>query len=227
MNIEIVKGPGNAAAKITLDGDERVTAEGGAMIAAGAGVDIETTTRAKGKGGLLSGFKRMLGGESFFLNHFTAPADGGEVWLAAALSGDMCVIDVPECGLAVEGGGFVACEQPVEMDVGWQGFKSLFSGEGLFWLKVDGSGRIVINSFGGIYTVDVDGEYIVDTGHIVAFENSLSFRVSKAAGSWMTAFLGGEGLVSRFSGKGRIWCQSHNPSGFGSLLGPKLKPRES
>ena len=73
--------------------------------------------------------------------------------------------------------------------------------------------------------MDVDGEYIVDSGHIVAFEESLDFTITKAGSSWLHSILGGEGLVCKFRGRGRVWMQSHNPSSFGKHLGPKLKPR--
>ncbi|MFW5894135.1 MAG: TIGR00266 family protein [Verrucomicrobiota bacterium] len=226
MTIEIVKGPGNAAAHVTLEGNERITSEGGAMIAASGDLQVTTDTRGGNGGGFLKSMRRAIGGESFFVNHYTAPASGGELFLGTTLAGDMTVIDVPESGLAIEGGGFVAGEDGVSIDMSWKGFKSLFSGEGLIWLKAEGNGRVVVNSFGGMYTVDVDGEYIVDTGHIVAFENTLDFRVRKSGSSWLGALLGGEGLVCRFSGQGRVWCQSHCRSAFGRILGPKLKPRK-
>ncbi len=66
---------------------------------------------------------------------------------------------------------------------------------------------------------------IVDTGHIVAFNETLDFTLSKAGKSWMSSLLGGEGLVCKFQGQGTVWCQSHNPKSFGQALGPKLKPR--
>ena len=95
----------------------------------------------------------------------------------------------------------------------------------MFWLKCHGDGDLFLSSFGAIYEVLVDGEYVVDTGHIVAFDDTLQFSIGKASGSWIGSFLGGEGLVCRFSGQGRLLCQSHNPPSFGALLGPKLKPR--
>ncbi|MGL5836660.1 MAG: AIM24 family protein, partial [Waterburya sp.] len=71
----------------------------------------------------------------------------------------------------------------------------------------------------------VDGEYIVDTGHIVAFERSLNFSIAKASSSLIGSFLGGEGFVCRFKGKGKVFCQTHNPGAFGSTVGSKLPPR--
>ena len=225
MQVEIVHRPGNAAARVRLAGGESCTAEGGAMIAMSGDMRIDTSTHKKGKGGVLKAMKRMLGGESFFLNHFTAGAQGGDLWLATTLAGDMMTYDLNRENLIVQGGSFVACEPSVEIDLGWQGMKTLLAGEGLFWINLKGTGKVIVNSFGGIYPIAVDGEHIVDTGHIVAFNETLNFTLSKAGKSWMSSILGGEGLVCKFEGKGTVWCQSHNPGSFGRSLRPFLKPR--
>lgn len=225
MKIEITMGPGSSVAKVTLEPKEDFTSEGGAMIAMSSDVDIETNTYKKnGSGSIMKGLKRMFSGESFFVNHFTAGSNGGEVYLAQTLPGDMMVKELNNEKIIVQSGSFVASESSVEVDFNWQGLKSMFSGEGLFWLGIHGSGKVLLNSFGAIYPVQVDGAYIVDTGHIVAFESSLKFNISKAGKSWISSFLGGEGLVCRFEGKGIVWCQSHNPNSFGSSLSPNLKP---
>ena len=101
----------------------------------------------------------------------------------------------------------------------------MFSGESAFWLSATGKGTVILNSFGAIYPIEVDGEYIVDTGHIVAFQESLNFSISKAGTSWINSYFGGEGLVCRFKGKGTVWCQSHNDNSFGFTLTPGLTPR--
>ena len=93
-------------------------------------------------------------------------------------------------------------------------------------LRASGSGPVAFNSFGGIREVAVDGPYVVDTGHIVAFEDSLQFKVGKFGG-WMSFFLGGEGLICTFSGKGTLWIQTRNPNEFGRTLGPLLPKRQS
>lgn len=225
MDVQLLHGPGNSAAKVSLGGGETCTAEGGAMIAMSADMTIETTTHKKSSGGVGRALKRMLAGESFFLNHFTASAQGGELWLSTTLSGDMMQYQLEDESLIVQGGSFVACEPSVEIDMGWQGFKSLFAGENVFWLYLKGRGKVIVNSFGAIYPIEVSGEHIVDSGHIVAFNDRLSFSVSKAGKSWLSSFLGGEGLVCRFRGQGTVWCQSHNSTAFGRLLGPKLRSR--
>ena len=225
MEIEILQGPGNSAAKISLAPNESCTAEGGSMIAMSGDMSITTTTQQRSGGGLLKAAKRMLAGESFFINHFTAGHDGGELYLAATLSGDMMTYDLDNENLIVQGGSFVACDPGVNLDLGWEGFKSFLSGESIFWIHLNGTGPVVLNSFGAIYPIEVDGEHIVDTGHIVAFNETLNFSITKAGKSWLASFLGGEGLVCKFQGQGTVWCQSHNASSFGSTLGPMLKPR--
>jgi uncharacterized protein (TIGR00266 family) len=224
MDIELVHSPGNTAARITLTANETVTAEGGAMIAMSGDLNITTSTHKRGKGSVLKAVKRMIAGESIFLNHFSSSRTGAELWLGTPLPGDMLVRELDKETFIVQGGSFVACEQGVEVDLGFEGFKNLFSGESLFWVHLKGKGKVIVNSFGAIYAQEVDGEFIVDTGHIVAFTETLNFSLSKAGGSWLHSILGGEGIVCRFKGKGTVWCQSNNPRSFGSLLRPDLKP---
>lgn len=195
------------------------------MIAMRGNFSIESQTQARQRS-IMSGLKRLVGGESFFQNYFTLnDATPGELIFAASLPGDMLMLNPSPVGIIAEGGSFVVRSSGVALDTTWQGMKSVFSGEGLFWLRLHGEGTVVLNTFGALYSIDVDGEYLVDTGHIVAFEETLTFSITKAGSSWLSSFLGGEGLVCRLSGKGRLWCQSHNPPGFGRLVGPKLRPR--
>ena len=224
MKVDIIHGPGNAAARVNLANNETVVAEGGAMVAMSSHVAIRTTTHQKSKGGILRGLKRLLSGESFFLNHFTATAEGAHVTLAPTLSGDIHALELNNDRIIVQSGSYVASEASVEMNTGWQGFQSLFAKEGLFWINLFGQGKVLVNSFGAIYPIKVEGEYIVDTGHIVAFDETLKFSLSKAGKSWFSSILGGEGLVCRFQGTGTVWCQSHNASAFGRSLGQQLKP---
>ncbi len=225
MKIEILERPAFSAAKITLALGEEVTAESGAMIAMSAGIDVETRASKKGGGGMLAGLRRMFAGENFFLNHFTARKDGESVLLGPSLVGDILHHPLASGNLIVQGTSWLASSEGVNIDATWQGFTSaLFSGESVFWVKCSGQGDVLLSSFGAIYEIQVDGEYVVDTGHIVAFEDTLQFEVGKSAATWLQSFLGGEGIACRFRGVGRLWCQSHNPPAFGGELGPMLKP---
>ncbi len=167
----------------------------------------------------------MLAGESLFLSTFRSGGGQGEVYLAPKLMGDILPYQLTSTGLVVQSTSYLASTPSVDVDLGFQGLKSFFSGESIFWLNLSGSGLVLLSSFGAIYDVAVNGEYIVDTGDIVAFEKSLSFSITKAGSSWLGAFLGSEGLVYRFKGQGQIFCQTHNPGAFGSLVGGQLPPK--
>ena len=230
MNVELIARPANAAAKVSLQAGETLTAEGGAMIAMSADMDVSTRVHKNEKGGraLLKGLARGFGGEGLFMNYYTAGGSGGEIYLSTALPGDMEAVRIePSVPLNVQNSSFVAHETGVEMNVSWGGLKNVFSGEGLVWLKLTGSGTVIINAFGAIYPVQVDGEYVVDTGNIAAFEDTLDFKVTKAGSSWVSAIAGGEGLVTRFSGKGTVWCQTHADRTFGAKLTPHLTPKKN
>jgi uncharacterized protein (TIGR00266 family) len=208
-----------------MDAGEELVAEAGSMIAMSSQVNTSTTLRQGKGGGIMGGLKRMLAGESLFLSVFRAPINGCEVFLAPTLMGDILLYDMNHQELVVQATSYLASTSGVDIDLGWQGFKSFFSGESIFWLSITGVGKLLLSSFGAIYEIDVDGEYIVDTGHIVAFEKTLSFTVGKANKSWWGAIFGGEGLVCHFKGKGKIYCQTHNSGAFGSLVGSQLPPR--
>jgi len=227
MQYEILARPAAAVAKLTLDNRESITCEVGAMIAMSTGLTVETTSGTKGAGGgLLKGLKRMFAGENFFLNHFTANESNQTLIIGPTMLGDIVHHRLTGGSLVIQGSSWLASDSKVTIDATWQGFgRAIFSGEGMFWVKATGAGSVFLNSFGAIYEVNVDGEYIVDTGHIVAFEDTLQFKIVKAGASLIGSFLGGEGLVCKFHGTGKLYCQSHNPPNFGKLLGPKLKPR--
>lgn len=225
MNVEILHQPDSAIARVTLESGEELVAEAGCMIAMSGYINASTTLRQGKGGGILGGLKRLVAGESLFLSVFRSPKSGGEVFLAPKFMGDILLYQVTAIGLVVQSTSYLASENNVDIELGFQGLKSIFSGESVFWLNVTGNGGVILSSFGAVYEIDVDGEYIVDTGHIVAFEKSLNFEITKAGSSWLGAFLGGEGLVCRFKGQGKIYCQSHNAGAFGSVVGSKLPAR--
>jgi uncharacterized protein (TIGR00266 family) len=229
MRYEILAKPAASVVKIHLQRGESFTCEVGAMVAMSTRVTVETTSKSKGgTGGLLQGLKRMFSGENIFLNHFTSQADDQYIILGPSFMGDIIHHSLQGGALIVQGGSWLASEANIGIDTTFQGLgKAFFSGEGAFWVKCTGNGSVFLNSYGAIYPVEINGSYIVDTGHIVAFEDTLQFSIQKAGASLIGSFLGGEGLVCRFEGRGVLYCQSHNPSSFGQAIGSKLRPRSA
>lgn len=225
MKIELLHQPDSAIARVLLNAGEELVAEAGSMVAMSGFVNASTTLRQGKGGGIFGGIQRMFAGESLFLSVFRSSRSGGEVYLAPKTMGDILKYELSGQELVVQSTSYLASASDVDIVLGFQGFKSLFSGESIFWLTVSGYGSVLLNSFGAIYEVNVDGTYIVDTGHIVAFEKNLNFEITKMGSSWIGAFLGGEGLVCRFKGRGKVYCQTHNPGAFGQQVGSRLPPR--
>lgn len=229
MQFDIQHRPAYALAIVSLDDGETVVAEAGAMVSMDTNVSMETSAaKKKDEGlvkGLFAGLKRMVAGESFFQNRFTS-AGAGKVTFAPTHVGDIDVHEINAVGLMLQSKSYLCSGTEVDVDAKWGGAKSFFGGEGMVMLKATGSGPIAFNSFGGIKVIDVDGEYVVDTGHIVAFEDTLTFKVGKFGGGWKAFLFGGEGLVCNFSGSGKLWIQTRNPQGFGEAIGPKLPMRQ-
>ncbi|MGF1499967.1 MAG: TIGR00266 family protein [Elainellaceae cyanobacterium] len=225
MKLDILHQPDSAIAKIQMEPQEELVAEAGSMIAMSGYMNVSTTLRRGKGGGVFGGLKRVLAGESLFLSVFRSGGSAAEIYLAPRLMGDILPYQLQGTDLIVQSTGYMASTPGVDIDLGFPGLKTIFSGESIFWLTISGSGVVLLSAFGGIYEIDVDGEYIVDTGHIVAFERTLDFSITKPGTSWIGAFLGGEGLVCKFRGRGKLYCQTHNPGAFGFLVGSKLPPR--
>jgi uncharacterized protein (TIGR00266 family) len=226
MEVELLQSADSRIAKVILAPNEALIAQAGCMVAMSENMGVDTTLRQGRGGGILGGLKRLLGGQSLFLSVFQAVRSEAEIFIAPRLLGDILVYEMRNRELVIQSGSYLACAESVDIDLGWQGFKSVFAGESIFWLSATGRGEVILSSFGAIYEVDVDGEYIVDTGNIVAFETTLNFTVTKPPGSsWISTFLGGEGFVCRFKGRGKLFCQTHSPRNFGLAIGPQLPPR--
>ncbi|QPV61913.1 TIGR00266 family protein [Halosimplex litoreum] len=219
MEHEISHRPSYAQLTLDLGPGESVRSEAGAMVSKAPSIDVETNA----EGGILKSLSRSLfGGESFFMNTFSAP-DGGQIQLAPALSGDVQHHDLADETLYVQSSSFLASDPTVEVDTEFGGAKTFFGGEGLFLLRLSGAGPVFLSSYGAIdeHEVTADESFVVDTGHIVAFEEALSFDVRKVGGLKSTLF-SGEGLVCEFSGEGTVWTQTRSPDAFLSWLIPKI-----
>lgn len=225
MKHEIRYQPNYSLLTIDLEPGDAVVAEAGAMVTRNSTVAMET--QAGGGGGIMGGLKRMIGGESLFRNTFTAPA-GGEVTLAPALVGDIAHVELASpTEIMLQSGSYLASEPSVEIDLKWQGAKGFFGGEGLVLLKLSGEGSLWFNAFGAIQQLDVTSPITIDTGHIVAFESTLDYKVRRFGGGWKSFLLSGEGFVAEFEGHGKLWIQTRNPSDYGGWLGAKLPPRKN
>jgi uncharacterized protein (TIGR00266 family) len=98
----------------------------------------------------------------------------------------------------------------------------MVSGEGLFLQRISGSGDLWLSSYGAVMIkeLSVGEEYVVDTGNMIAFDESVTYSINKAAKGLFSSFASGEGLVCRFRGPGRVWIQTRSLGGLAKLLMP-------
>ena len=223
MKSTIEFSPSYTMLTLELAPGERFKAEPGAMVAQ-KGVEMET---GMGGGGLFGGLKRMMGGESFFVNTFTAGNVGGWVSISPPIPGDIHSRDLqPGENLFLQGSSFLACTENVETDTQFQGMKGVFSGESIFFLRAfaqGAGGTVFFDSYGAIKRLDLESgeELVVDTGHVVAFTDGVEYSIGKVGG-FRSLIAGGEGLVMKFKGRGEVWIQSRNMLGLAERLMPFL-----
>lgn len=227
METSVRHNPSFAVARITLGANEVCRAEAGAMMASAPDVAIA----ARAEGGFLKSMKRAaLGGESFFVTSYTAGPNGGWVDVAARLPGDIHILDVdPSVSWFVQKGSWLASAEGVEIDTKWGGFKNMFGSEGGFILRASGLGQVVIGAYGAIEAWELaPGQQVtLDTGHMVAYQESVQMELRKATSGIIQSLKSGEGFVFDFTGPGKVLVQSRNPNEFLNFIGTAITPSGS
>jgi uncharacterized protein (TIGR00266 family) len=203
---------------------ESIEAEAGAMTYMTPNIRVNTKIREER---FLSALGlKILGGQSFFVNEYTAYEKVGRVALVSAPLGDMAHLKVsPGNGYIIQKSAYVASTPQVDLDIKWQGFTRGIFGQGLFMIRVTGSGDLFINTFGALEKIELqpNEELVVDNFHLAAFSESCRYEVRKFGGLKST-ILGGEGLVVNVKGPGDVYIQTKNPAEFAEWLWSLLEP---
>ena len=220
MRYEIQCQPSYSVLEAYLESGEQIVTEAGAMVWMSDNLKVTTSAR----GGVMSGLKRRaLSRESFFQNTYEAENGEGLLGIAPGQPGDILAYEMDGDELLLEKGAYLASSPEVFTDSDFQGLRGLFN-EGLFVLRVSGKGLLFFNAYGDIQEVDVDGSYIVDNGHAVAWEPSLDYELTRARK--IRSFLFSDQVLMRFHGRGRLWVQSRNPRSLAAWVYP-FRPQAS
>ncbi|MGD1897158.1 MAG: TIGR00266 family protein [Phormidesmis sp.] len=219
MKYDIRYKPAFATIFLTLQPGEQIFAEAGAMASMSGKVAMDTGFF----GGLIPGLlKAFLGGESLFLNEFTNKTQSPqEIVLTQSSMGDIVQTQLNGGSLCLQPGAYIAHTKGIKVDLQWAGFASWFSGEGLFKLKLSGNGMIFFGAYGGLSEKNVTDSFVVDSGHLVAYEPGIKLNVG-LSGSMMGSLTSGEGFVNKLEGSGKIYLQSRSMGGLVKFLKPKL-----
>ncbi|WP_020669922.1 TIGR00266 family protein [Amycolatopsis nigrescens] len=218
MQVRIRHQPSFAVARLMLQPGEPAQVESGAMLATSYGVHVQSQSQ----GGVMKGLGRaFLSGESFFISTYTAPQNGGWVDVAANLPGDLQVLNLDgRTGWCVTRGSWLASSHGVQTETRWGGFGKLFGGEGGFLTHATGQGQLVVACYGALEAVTLQpGEMItIDSGHVVAYADTVQSQTRKVASGMIQSLKSGEGLVFDFAGPGQVLTQTRNPSGLAAWV---------
>jgi uncharacterized protein (TIGR00266 family) len=225
MRYEIKYKPSYSMLVVNLDQGETITAESGALTYMDPTLEAHTRKREKSFWGSLG--LSIIGGQSFWVNDYTATAGPGQAAFVAAPVGDIEKLEVQAGrGFIIQKSAYIASTQGIDLDVKWEGFTKGLFGQGLFMLRATGNGQLFINTFGAIdtHTLEPGQTLIVDNFHLVAFSDTCTYRVIKFGGLKET-LLGGEGLVTEITGPGEVHIQTKNMKEFVDWLWTLLEPR--
>lgn len=218
MQHKIDYGPSFALLKVQLDPGDRIIAEAGAMVTRDSNLRMETKLNAGTKSGFFGKIwaffialvRKLIGGETMFINTFYPKTGSGTVTLAPSLAGHIVHRKLENERILLQAGAFLACSPGVDMKLRWGGLRGILAKEGIVFIECFGTGDLFMTAYGGIQEVEVDGSFIVDNGHMVAFTSGLDFKIKSAGGGMLGLFASGEGLVIEFQGKGKVYIQSRN-----------------
>ena len=214
MKYDIVSAPSYSLIEMKLSEGESVIVEPGSM----AWMDTTIKPKTEMKGGFFAGIKRKFGGESFFLNTYTAEGGSGNIGIAPGYSGDIVVRELNDETLYMERGAYLCHVGNIETSATWEGFSGTFA-EGMFGLRVSGTGLLFFGSYGDVQEVEVDGQYTVDNGYAVAWEQNLDYSIGRSGRS-IRSFLFGDQLICRFQGNGKLWVQTRSPRNLAAWVHP-------
>lgn len=202
---------------VSIPAGKTIKVEASAMAAMSTNVSMKTKFRG--------GVSRFLTGESIFINEFTAEGGIGEISIAPGPAGDIHHLALEGQTVYLQNSAFVASGMGVNVESKWQGLvKGFFSGESLFLIRCSGNGDLWFNTYGAMLEIDVRGDYVVDTGFIVAFTDGLQYDVTRVGG-YKSLFFSGEGLVCRFRGEGKVWVQTRQVGAFTAWINPFRKTK--
>ncbi|MGB0455064.1 MAG: TIGR00266 family protein [Bacteriovoracaceae bacterium] len=219
MEVKIEGGQAFSHLNVTLSPGESITTESGAMASMDKGVDLKSSLN----GGIFRAILlKLLGKESLFINNFSnTTKEAQKIYLTQRSPGEICEAQINDETLYIQPGAFIACSKGVKFSLRWAGFSSWLAGEGLFRIKIHGTGKVWYGAYGAVVEKYVEGEYIVDSGHLLSYPEDMELKI-KLAGGIFSSFFSGEGLVLKLVGKGKIKLQTRSIGGLAGWLNPRF-----
>lgn len=212
---------------VSMRQGEKIYCESDAMVMMEANLDLRGQMTG-GLGGAL--MRRFANGESFFQQTIEAVRGEGDCLLSPTLPGAMRMIEVGANQYILNDGAFVAATSGTEMKVRRQSLgNALFAQSGGFFvMETSGTGQVAVSGFGSMFELDVEPgkDITIDNSHAVCWDSTLRYEISVTTnggkssglsgmiGNMVNSVTSGEGIVLRFSGRGKVYICSRNRDGF-------------
>lgn len=221
MRVDFHSRPAYALAVCYLDYRETIRVESGAMATMSDSIHVSADA---GPGGLVKGLiRKQFGGESLFMGRYQAGVQDAWVAVAPKMPGDIIDVDLDESrpALIAEAGSLLAMSETIDVDVKWAGVRNIALREGATMLRMSGVGKALLCTYGGFirHYLQPGQTIVVDTGHLVAYDDTVTMRIGPLAGL-VTAGFSGEGLVAKMTGPGACYVQTRAESEVRSWLFP-------
>ena len=206
------------AVEVMLNVGEAMYTQSGGMIWQTPGIEMKTNTR----GGIGKGIGRLFSGESLFLATYTATQPNARITFGSTVPGTVLPVQIGAVPLIVQKGAFLCAENTVDTQVTFTKKLSvgLFGGEGFILQKMTGSGMAFLEIDGDMveYTLSPGETLLVDTGNVVAFDESVAYEIQTVKGVANVLF-GGEGLfLTKLVGPGKVVLQTQNFNDFAGKI---------
>lgn len=233
MNFTITKSTAFPLVEVTLNQGEEIRIERGAMVYHNGDVALDGKMNSNGAGGL-GGLVKAIGrsvvsGESMFITSATGKAPNAKIGLAPGTPGVIRELRLGAEQWRINDKAFLACDGSVQYVVKRQNIgKAMFGGTGgLFVMETEGSGTMLINAYGDILELQLDGmkPCVVDNTHVVAWSKGLDYNIKVASGTF--GFTTGEGLVNEFHGRGTVLIQTRNVQSLADMISPFISTGKS
>ncbi|MGB5770912.1 MAG: TIGR00266 family protein [Crocosphaera sp.] len=224
MKIKILDERESSVVRILLKNNELLIAQAGTLLAMRGDLTMNTTLRRssaednpRNQGAIAT--------ESLFLTEFRGVGHKNEVWLAPGMMGNILVHQVTSYKLIAVASAYLACSGEMELFFGVPEVKLSQKNQTLTLLSITGKDQVLLNGLGAIYSIDIDGEYWVKIEHLVAFENSLKYEVTKLSTKGLGVWFQKKTLLIKFTGEGKLYCQTHQGKDWGHLIATQLKSK--
>ncbi len=225
MNYTLTQSTAFPLVEVTLSQNEVIMIENGCMVYHNGDIKLEgkMNSGSGGLGGLVKAAARsMVSGESFFITRAIGMRDEAKIALAPSVPGAIRELQIGAEQWRIRDQGFLACDSGVTYEMKRQSVgKAIFGGTGGFFImETKGSGCMLVNSYGDIQEIHLDGSrsLVVDNTHVVAWSASLGYNIKVASGTF--GFTTGEGLVNEFQGVGTVLIQTRNVKSLAEVLTP-------